>query len=202
MSTKQPIPFSQELASWLKSSQPKTIASLSKVFGEKSFAIAFLLLLSIPALPIPTGGVTHIFELIAMLLALELIVGRKTIWLPTRWQSIELGESIKEKALPFFIGKIAWLERYSRPRLANFQSNRAIRSLHGVLLLILSVAAFLAPPFTGLDTLPALGGVLIALSIILEDVVLFFGGIIAGAIGIGLIITLGGILARSAGYWL
>jgi hypothetical protein len=43
-----------------------------------------VLLLGVPALPLPTGGATHVFEIIAVLLALELIVGREEIWLPRR----------------------------------------------------------------------------------------------------------------------
>ena len=43
-----------------------------------------------PALPLPTGGATHVFEVIAVLLALQLIAGREHIWLPERWRRLEL----------------------------------------------------------------------------------------------------------------
>jgi hypothetical protein len=36
--------------------------------------LLFVLLLGVPALPPPTGGATHVFEIIAVLLALELMV--------------------------------------------------------------------------------------------------------------------------------
>jgi len=58
------------------------LGSLIELFQERSFAILFVLLLGVPALPLPTGGATHVFEIIAMLLALELIAGRGEIWLP------------------------------------------------------------------------------------------------------------------------
>ena len=51
-------------------------ASLVELFEEKSFAIVFVLLLGVPALPLPTGGATHVFEVIAVLLAAQLIAGR------------------------------------------------------------------------------------------------------------------------------
>jgi hypothetical protein len=54
----------------------------------------------------------------------------------------------------------------------------------------------IAPPFSGLDTLPALGVVVIALSVILEDIVVFAIGIAIGAGGIALIITVGEAAAR------
>ena len=63
--------FSKELEKWLKSPGKKTLSNLEKIFGEKSFAIAFLILMSPAALPLPTGGITHVFEIIVMLLALS-----------------------------------------------------------------------------------------------------------------------------------
>jgi hypothetical protein len=53
------------------------------------------------------------------------------------------------------------------------------------------VAAFVAPPFTGLDTLPALGVVLVSLGVLLEDFVLVVVGIAVGAVGVILEIFLG-----------
>ena len=53
-----------------------------------------------------------------------------------------------------------------------------------------------APPFSGLDTLPALGAVIVALSIILEDVVVLAVGVVIGAGGIVLILTIGAALVH------
>ena len=53
------------------------------------------------------------------------------------------------------------------------------------------MAAFVAPPFTGLDTLPALGGVLISLAVLLEDVIVLVVGLIVLAAGVLLEIFLG-----------
>ena len=73
---------------------------------------------------------------------------------------------------------------------------RAVRRLFGVIVFALALAAFVAPPFSGLDTLPALGGVAIALSIILEDVLVLGIGALIGGGGIALIVTLGAAAAR------
>ena len=55
----------------------------------------------------------------------------------------------------------------------------------------LAVASALAPPFSGLDTVPAVGAVIVALSIILEDVVVLAVGVVVGLIGIGIILAIG-----------
>ena len=149
----------------------RPLGSLIDLFEEKSFAILFVLLLGVPALPLPTGGATHVFEIIAALLAVQLIIGREQIWLPERWRRLELAGAAPA-ALPRGPMKlIRRLERFSKPRgalpLRSPSSNiffGAARRSPG------RVGAFFAPPFTGLDTLPALGVVLLSLGVLLEDI--------------------------------
>jgi hypothetical protein len=71
-----PPKVSEDLERWLDGDSDKTLGSLIELFEEKAFALLFVLLLGVPALPLPTGGATHVFEVIAVLLALQLIVGR------------------------------------------------------------------------------------------------------------------------------
>src|SRR3990167_10461265 len=169
-----PKPFSKDLEAWLNSRGDKTIDSLSNVFAEKTFAILFLLLMFVPSLPLPTGWVTHIFEIIAMLVALQLIVGRSSIWLPKSWKKYKINDAIQKKAIPFIIRRITWFEKFARPRLSGLLVNKVFLMLTGVVVFLLCLSAFLAPPFSGLDTLPSLGVVIIALSLILEDASIFF----------------------------
>ena len=129
-----------------------------------------MVLLGVPALPVPTGGVTHVFEIIAALLALQLIVGRDQIWLPQRWCALELAGPRQQRFLRSLISLIRRLERLSQPRLRFLFNHRLSNIIFGVLVLGGCAAAFLAPPFTGLDTLPALGVVLLSLGVLLEDI--------------------------------
>jgi hypothetical protein len=189
-------PFSDELERWLRSDGAKTLGAMNDVFGAKSFAVTILLLMFVPALPLPTGGVTHVFEVITVVLAAQMVLGRRTIWLPERWRHRELGATSTEKAIPFIVRRIRQVERISRPRAAGLFSKRLIERLLGLLLIVFAVGAALAPPFSGLDTLPALGAVAVALSIILEDVVVLAIGIALGTGGIVLILTVGAALVR------
>ena len=164
---------------------------MNQTFGEKSFAIIFLVLMSIPALPIPTGGITHVFEVIVVIIALQMLVGRRTFWLPRFAMDKKLPLSIVEKGLPFLIRKIRWLEGFSRPRLSNVLDSTISRILSAAIIIVFTMAAMLAPPFSFLDTLPALGVVIIALALILEDVILLFVGTAIGLIGVVVMVTLG-----------
>lgn len=183
--------FSQSLNTLLNSNQALTLNALVDAFTEKSFAVLLLLLLAIPALPLPTGGVTHIFEIIAMLLALELIAGRTSVWLPHSWLSKKLPGALQSSALPKLIRIIKWAEKYSKPRLELLQNGKFSLRIIGLIVFVLTLFAFLAPPFSGLDTLPSLGVVLISLGLIFEDFFISLVGLILGAVGVGLVLVLG-----------
>lgn len=185
------LTLSQELEDWLHSKTKKTFNSFEHVFAERSFAIFIMLLLSIPALPIPTGGITHVFEIVAMLLAVEMIIGRSSIWLPRRWLKRELGANMREKTIPFLIRCIKWLEKFSRPRMSSLLQSTNFKRLVGLIILAFVLVTFVAPPFSGLDTLPALGVVVICLSLILGDIAIFLIGFIIGCAGLGLVLAFG-----------
>jgi hypothetical protein len=182
---------SHALERWLESEGKKTLGSLVTLFEEKSFALLFVLLLGVPALPLPTGGVTHVFEVIAVLLALQLIAGRDKIWLPARWQRLELAGPKQQRFIGGLMKLIRRLERLSRPRLRFLFEHRLSSVVFGVLVLGGSIGAFLAPPFTGLDTLPALGVVLLSLGVLLEDFLVVVVGVAIGSGGVLLEIVLG-----------
>ena len=187
----EPTTISAELDGWLTGESVKTLGGLIEVFGKKSFAILFVLLLGVSALPLPTGGATHVFEIIAGLLALELIAGREQIWLPQRWRGMELAGSKQQRFITALLKLIRKLERISRPRMAFVFDRRLSNIGFGLLVLGGSAAAFLAPPFTGLDTLPSLGVVLVSLGILLEDMLIVVVGILVGIAGIALEVVLG-----------
>ncbi|MDX6715020.1 MAG: hypothetical protein QOH30_1578 [Baekduia sp.] len=183
--------MSDEFERWLTSDGDKTLGGLIELFEEKSFAILFVLLLGVSALPLPTGGATHVFEIITMLLALELIAGRRRIWLPRRWRRLELAGGKRQRFIDGLMKMIRRLERFSRPRLRVLFGHRVSNVVFGLLVLAGSVAAFVAPPFTGLDTLPSLGVVLLSLGVLLEDVLVVVAALVAGILGIVLEVALG-----------
>jgi hypothetical protein len=183
--------LSDELEQWLGGDGEKTVGGLIKVFQDKSFAILFVILLGVPALPLPTGGATHVFEIIAVLLAAQLIAGRSAVWLPQRWLRLELAGPKQQRFLSGLMRLIRRLERISKPRGRRLFNHRLSQVAFGVLVILGSAAAFVAPPFTGLDTLPALGVVLVALGFILEDLLIVIVGVIVGVVGAVLEIVLG-----------
>lgn len=183
--------LSDQLEGWLAGEGDRTLGGLVDVFEEKSFAVVFVLLLCVPALPLPTGGATHLFEVIAVLVALQLIAGRKQIWLPRRWRALDLVGPKRDRFLHALMRLTRRLERISRPRLTFLFDHRLSNAVYGVLVALGSTAAFLAPPFSGLDTLPALGVVVLSLGVLLEDALVVVAGLLLGASGVAIEIALG-----------
>ena len=191
---------SDQIEHWLASDGDKTLGGLIDVFQEKSFALIFILLLGVPALPLPTGGATHLFEIIAMLVALQLVAGRDKIWLPARWCKLDLGSGgSRTRFIGGLMRVIRWIERFSRPRGRFLFHHRASNTVFGLLVIAGSLGAFLAPPFTGLDTLPALGVVLLSLGVLLEDFAVVVLALSVGSAGVLLEILLGRAAVRGIG---
>ena len=167
-----------------------TIGSLTDVLDERSFAVVLMVLMLPSALPIPTGGVTHVLEVFAALVALQMVVGRHELWLPRRLARKELGATFTDKAAPKLLRFIRWFERHARPRLAGLLDRRPVVSVLGAVLLLFVIGAFVAPPFSGLDTLPSLGVVVVCLGIVFADGLIVAAGLAIGVVGLVLDVLL------------
>jgi len=183
--------ISVELEEWFESDRKKTVGDLLDTFGPRSFAILFIVLMALPALPLPTGAVSHVLEILTMLLALELIIGRTEVWIPNRFHDRELKALSNPKFRNTLLKRIRWFEKFSKPRMAGLLEHRLTGVAFGAAVFGFALTAFLAPPFSGLDTLPALGAVVLSLGVLLGDIVIAGIGLGIGAIGVAVVIGLG-----------
>jgi hypothetical protein len=182
---------SVQLEEWFKSERKKTAGDLVETFGPRSFAILFLVLMALPALPLPTGAVSHVLEVLTMLLALELMVGRTEVWIPKRFEDKELKGLTGPKFSQALVKRIRWFEKFSRPRMAGLLENRLTNMAFGAAVFGLALTAFLSPPFSGLDTLPSLGVVVLSLGVLLGDIVIAGIGLGLGVLGVVVVVGLG-----------
>ena len=176
--------FSDELEEWLLTNESKTLESINEVFGEKSFGLVFLVLLSLSAAPLPTGGITHVLELLAMFFAVQMIMGRKHLWIPKMLRTIKLPKSTEDKFIPYILKRVRRVEKRSKSTKRGFLKNTNVLRFCGIIIFIFTLGAFVSPPFSGLDTLPSLGVVVMALAILLNDLRLYVAGLAIGIIGL------------------
>ena len=188
--------ISVQLEEWLRSDRKKTMGDLVDTFGPRSFAILFVVLMALPALPLPTGAISHVLEIVTMLLALELMVGRTEVWLPRRFEHKELKGLSGPKFSNALLKRIRWFEKFSRPRMAGLLERKVSGMAFGAAVFGFALTAFLAPPFSGLDTLPSLGVVMLGLGVLLGDIVIAGAGLGIGVAGVAVVIGLGSAITR------
>jgi hypothetical protein len=187
-----------EMEQWL-AGDDVSLGALIHLFGPRSFALAFVLLMAPSALPLPTGGVTHVLEVATMVLAAQVVFGRGEPWIPARWQGIRLAGDGSGKAVRGLLRLIRRAERFARPRATILFGNHVGNVGFGLLVILGALGAFLAPPFTGLDTLPALGVVVLSLGVLFRDVIIAAVGVVVMLVGITLMIIFGRAIIEVAG---
>lgn len=181
---------SDHLAGWLTGDEPTTLGLLADTFGSKIFPVACLILMAPSALPIPTGGANHLLDIIALVFAVQILLLRRELWLPAKWQTKELGPRTC-RAMGMFVRSIRRCESVARPRGSTVITSSIGQVVLGVVMIAFILGALFSPPFSGLDTLPSLGSAILGLGMVLEDLVFVVIGIVLGVGGIGLSITLG-----------
>src|SRR6478672_7239884 len=122
---------SDQIERWLDESDDHTVGALLDLFEEKSFALLFIILLGVSALPLPTGGATHVFDVIAVLAAAQLVVGRDEIWIPERWRKLQLAGSKQQRFLNGLLKVLRFLERFSRPAFGSCSTTAPATSSSG-----------------------------------------------------------------------
>jgi len=135
--------------------------------GDRSFALA-ILVFSLPnSLPVPgIPGFSTITGIPILLIALQIIAGRQSIWLPHRVAEKKFQQAFLAKIVRKALPVVLWLERWLKPRLSFVCEGWGERLIG---LLIFVMAAILALPIVGGNFLPGFAISLLALSLLEKD---------------------------------
>ena len=136
-----------------------------------------LILFAIPsALPVPAAGYSTVLSVPLMLIGIRLLLGKETIWLPKKVRARTFEPASFQKLLAPMLKLVSFIERFSKPRLVRFSQSKALTILLGGLICVL--AASMALPIPGTNTLPAGGIFLIGFGLLEDDGLLILGGIL------------------------
>ncbi len=169
------------------------IEEILKLAGERSFGL-FLAVLSFPsALPLPAPGYSTPFGVVILLLALQMLAGRATPWLPP-WV---LRTSVERKQLQKWVqAGIPWLQRIeqvARPRWKQVCTSRLGQVWLGTWIGLMGIAMII--PVPGTNTLPAMGVFVTAFGLLEEDGILCSLGsllcVTAGLLTTSILLSLG-----------
>lgn len=131
-----------------ETSKPLTYGKLVDLLGDQGLGIVAILFALPSALPISViPGFSLIFGLPIVFVALHLVIGRPTLWLPKylSTRTIDKAKLMKiiKKCLPYLM----YVERLVKPRWSFF-STPAMERMHGVILTVSSLLLLLPIPFS------------------------------------------------------
>jgi hypothetical protein len=182
--------LSQKLVSFFQDpKQPNTLRKVMEIFPLQTYGILYVLFAMFSALPIPTGGISHILVGLGMVVAAQQVIGFKTIWLPKFALDFKADFMSNEKVISSLKSFLEGVEKRLSGKKNLLLLNPNFQKLMGIFAFIAMALAFFAPLFTGLDTLPSIAAVLFGLSLITEDMKPFWLGLVTLVIG-GVLIVL------------
>lgn len=162
---------------------------------NRAFGVSFLLFGIPNCLPMPPG-IPVICGIIVALVAVQMVMGRDQLWLPS-WLA---SRSFARKDLQRIVGRadpwIKWVERLARPRLHLFADARS-RRIIGVAGMILGLALVLPIPIIGNIPL-GIPICILGLGIVERDGAIIIGGYVATVLGLLVTAGLGWLIWQGA----
>lgn len=170
--------LSQELSRYFCEEERPDQVQLSdflEIAKERIFGFLFVILALPSALPIPAPGYSIPFGVVMFLLASQMVIGAKKLWLPQRVRTYQLDlktvQGFVEKGVPW----LQRLETLSRPRLSYVCTSALGRIILGSAIALMSISMMI--PIPGTNTLPAIGIFIIGFGLQEDDGLISLGGL-------------------------
>jgi hypothetical protein len=168
-------------------SEKVTLADILLLAGERIFGF-LLVILSLPsALPVPAPGYSTPFGVLIFLLAVQLVAGAKTPWLPGKMMNHQIQLSTVQGVLKAGLPWLRRIEAIARPRLSYICTTLPGRVTIGVAIALMAISMMI--PIPGTNTLPAMGIFVTAFGLSEDDGAISLGGLV--------LCLMGGILTTS-----
>lgn len=164
------------------------VGELAQTVGEKGFGLLLILLALPSALPVPAPGYSTPFGLIIALIALQMMAGRPSIWLPARLARWCIPPRVAQALLGRGGRFLHIIERSIRPRQQWIRFRAGQTALAGVVLIM---AGLMSLPIPLTNTAPAMVIFLIGVGLAEDDGLL---ALFALALGCLAILLYGGLI--------
>jgi hypothetical protein len=158
-----------------------TLGALVDTLGTRGVGL-LLLILSLPsALPIPAPGYSTPFGLAIALLALQLLIHRKQLWLPASLRRRVIKTATAQKLRTAGLRVFGKTEHLIRPRW-RWMLTPLSRTILASVVLLMGLLMILPIPLT--NTAPAIVVFIISLSLAEEDGLWSLGGLLLGILAV------------------
>lgn len=182
----QPRPLSAVLSDLAQrdGSNKVTMRCIREALADRSLATFLVLSGLINLLPFPPPS-TLILGIPIIAIALQMIAGRKTVWLPEFFLNLSMNEKAFAKFTTTIVPWLRKLETIVRPRYWLFPNARTAERVVGLIGLALGLFVFIPLPMT--NWIPALAVAVCGLALSERDGLwLSIGTIVGGAAVIGI----------------
>lgn len=175
------------------------LATISRQLGRRSIG-ALLLVLALPmVLPVPAPGISVLFGVPMILVSAQLMLGRRSAWLPQRVARRSIGRAdfvaFVERAMP----TLRYLERIIRPRITWLAGDWAMIPVGAVCLILAAIIA-LPVPFGHL--VPGAAIAVLAMGVIEKDGLAIGAGLVMALIGLIIVVLASAGLVAALRTWL
>ena len=143
-----------------------TIGRLLQTLGDRGFGLLFIILSLPSALPVPAPGYSTPFGIIITILALQLMAGRETPWLPGWATKKRIGRNLADTLIGAAVGFFKRVEHLIKPRW-QFALARRGQILSGILIITMAALMILPIPLT--NTAPAMVIFVIGVAMVEDD---------------------------------
>ncbi|QLE51173.1 exopolysaccharide biosynthesis protein [Nostoc sp. C057] len=158
-----------------------TLAEILLLAQERIFGF-LLVILSLPsALPVPAPGYSTPFGILIFLLAIQLIAGAKTPWLPKRMMNYPIQLTTVQGFLKAGIPWLKRIEAIARPRLSYICTTLPGRVTIGIAIALMAISMMI--PIPGTNTLPAMGIFVTSFGLSEDDGAISLGGLVMCVMG-------------------
>lgn len=164
-----------------------SIGQMVETLGERAFGV-LLVILALPVAVPGLWGIPQIVSVPMLLLACQIALGRRTLWLPQRVLNREITADTFAMLVRRTTPILRWFEKVAHPRLS-FLTHGLFAQLAGVLMAGYCISIMI--PLPGTNTVPGIGVGIAALGLIERDGLLTFLGLLIGGLWVGLLAFLG-----------
>jgi hypothetical protein len=162
------LQFSQDLKFLLTklATQPITISEIIQETAERGFSLIIALLVLPFLFPMPPG-LSGVMGIGCLVLGIQMALGRKTPWLPTKVAKFTFPRYLSQQLLKNVRGIAVWLSKIVRSRWLRVAGNSYTWRSNGFCIAWLSILLMLPIPFT--NPLPAVTILLLAVATLETD---------------------------------
>jgi len=190
------VKFSQEIKILLErlAHQPLTLADLLAETAERGFSLVIGLLVLPFLFPMPPGFTT-ILGSACLLLSLQMMVGRRSPWLPRRVAEFKFPQVLTLQILNNLKRVTRFTERFVRPRLSGWAESPHIWQINGACIAWLTLLLMSPIPMT--NPVPTVGILLFTVATLEADGLLMWVAYGFAALTTGFFGLIGYLLWRS-----